>query len=334
MFIHRKISLGIALSVSGLVVNPVSAYDFGFSAGETSIYQTDFSVNDNWTLSGTSIDTVTGVIKGSAAFGRATYPLPAPVNLDLGDVFLYWSGIFPVRPTLTTANQEVDRYFVGLQYANNPPVCRQGTQIVSLTPCTGTQTEFDEEAELKVEMRPKNPTNPGNTLHRIYLDPDADPVNNLYTTQVTVPNYTEGVAMDFRLGFRKVSSTDYQVNWFYRNDSASPWQTMTNKLDGSPLILNLKNTDWVDTYRWFVPAPAPFESPVTFEAIRLQFRKGSTRDSAITALALTQIRTSPPIATDPLPVPEKASSIALLSLVGLGALFTRRQQKKENSRGF
>jgi hypothetical protein len=332
MFYLSKISFGAIVALSGLAISPVRAIAFSFSSGESVIYRTEFNDANGWSLPGATI--ANGQIVGNTAFGTASYLLANPVNVDLGEVFLYWSGIFPIRdpnnPNSTIQNQNTDNYFVGLQYAFNDPVCRvSATSAVLPSPtCPTGSTLVNENAELKVRMRPRNPVNPGDRFHDIYVDPDAVG-SNLLTTRTNIPTYTEGVAKDYRLGVKKTGTSSYTATLSFWENSA--WIPMTVQSTTNPLALTIQNTDWQDVRRWFT-TPAPFESPVTFEAINLQFRKGSTRDSSITSLALTRI---PPVssaqfsAPDPSPapatVPEPGATIALLSLLGFVPFFRKRR---------
>jgi hypothetical protein len=315
----KQVGLGLVLTAVGLTAVPTKgfAYNFHYSPEESEIFTTDFNNSSGWLLNGTVINS--GTIKANSSWGKASYSL-APVNLDRGNVFLYWSGIFP-----TSARTETDKYYIGLQYADNDPVCynSQTRTIVGKPPCTGTSvSEVDENAELKAEMRPRDRTNIANTYHRLYLDPDFDPINNYSpaTTRINVPSYQESVPMDFRLAIRKRSSTEYRANLSFWNGSS--WLTTTPK-QGYSLPLIIKSSDWIDANR-------QINNPVTFEAINLQFRQASaTRQSRITAIALTQVRPQPrlQLQQQAVQVPETSTTVALPLVLGLGMRLTRRKVK-------
>lgn len=316
----KNIGLGLILTAVSLATLPAKglAYNFHYSQEESEIFITDFNSSRGWLLNGTEIDS--GTIKASSPWGKASYFI-APVNLDQGDVFLYWSGVFPKG-----ARTEPDKYYVGLQYADNAFVCydSQTGMIVGSSPCTGSSvSEVDENAELKVEMRPQDRTNLANTYNSLYLDPDFDPINNYSpaTTRVNVPSYQEAVMMDFRLKIRKGSSTESEAILSFWNSTS--WLLMTPK-SGYSLPLSIGSSDWIDANR-------QIDNPVTFEAINLQFRQAaSTRQSAVTAIALTQVRQqSIQLRQQSVKVPEASTTIALLLVLGLGMLSTR-QKMKEN----
>ncbi|GFE71254.1 hypothetical protein [Chroococcus sp. FPU101] len=320
MITPKNLGLGIVLTVFSLSTLTAKgfAYNFHYTSAETEIVNTDFDSSNGWLLNGTVIDR--GTIKASSSWGSASYPI-APVNLDQGDVFLYWSGIFP-----SSARTEPDKYYVGLQYADNAPVCynSQTNSIVGSPPCTGIAvSEVDENAELKVEIRPRDRTNITNTYHRLYIDPDFDPVNNYspVSTRVNVPNYQEAVAMDFRLNIRKVSSSQYEAMLAFWNGIS--WLSMTPK-SGYTLPLNISSSNWIDANR-------QISNSVTFEAINLLFRQAaSTRQSMITAVALTQI--SPQTRSlalnqarpQAIQVNESSKNLALPLVLGLGMLFIKK----------
>ncbi len=318
MVILKNIGLGLILTALNLVTLPTNgfAYNFHYAQEESEIFNTDFDTYSGWLLNGTVIDS--GTIKASSPWGKASYAI-APVNLDQGDVFLYWSGIFP-----KSARTEPDKYYVGLQYADNAPVCYNSQLgiIVGTPPCTGSSvSEVDENAELKVEMRSRDRTNIANTYHRLYLDPDFDPVNNYSpaTTRVNVPSYQEAVPMDFRLEISKKSSTESEAIFSFWNGIS--WLSMTPK-QGYSLPLTIRGSDWLDANR-------QIDNPVTFEAINLQFRQSSSiRQSAITAIALTQVQ--PQSRQQSVKVPEASTTIALPLVLGLGMLLTRRTMARAN----
>lgn len=322
MLTLKKFKLGVVLSTISLLSLPIKgfAYNFNYTQDETVIFNTDFDSSSGWLLSGTVIDS--GLIKGSSPWGKASYSI-TPVNLDKGNVFLYWSGIFP-----RNARTEPDKYYVGLQYADNAPVCYDNptNQIVGTPPCTGlTVSEVDENAELKVEMRPRDKTNLANTYHKLYIDPDFDPINNYspVSTRLAVPNYVEGVAMDFRLQISKGLTQSSALFSFWNGIS---WQSMTAKQGYSfPLLIN--SSDWSDANR-------QSENPVTFEAINLAFRQAaSTRQSAITAIALTQVLSQTSLQQRQASVQvNEPSSITALSFLGLGIFFLRKKKNKESQK--
>lgn len=311
----KNIGLGLVLTAVSLAIPTQGlAYNFHYTQGESEIFNTDFNSSSGWLLNGTVIDS--GLIKASSPWGQASYSI-TPTNLDQGSVFLYWSGIFP-----KSARTEPDKYYLGLQYANNAPVCydRQTNRIVGSPPCTGLTSEVDENAELKVEMRPRDKTNIANTYNRLYIDPDFDPINNYSpaTTRVNVPSYQEAVAMDFRLEISKRSSTKSEATLSFWNGIS--WLLMTPK-SGYSLPLSIDSSNWIDANRQIA-------APVTFNSINLQFRQATaTRQSAITAIALTQVRSQSGQQQQSIQVPEPSTLMALPLVLGLGGLFTRQKLK-------
>jgi hypothetical protein len=335
--IRISCSLVLALSSSIFLQNTALGYNFRYSATETEIFNTDFNDSNGWILSGTTI--TGGEIKGVSEWGGASYSLDIPVNLERGEVFLYWSGIFPAtvsRPGLSplVAHRENDRYFLGLEYADNPAVavCVNANGVaVAYPPCTGATTPgtAQENAELKVALRPQHIGNSGNTYHQVYIDPDFDLVDNFTPVfSTTTPNnsalYQVGTAIDFRLGIKKVTADRYEASFQYRNNT--DWLPINargvNEIPESLrakyslLPLQIQQSDWIDDRRK-TQSPAPYLDPVVFKAIKIQFRKNSSLDSTITALALTQTTS----------VPEGSPAIAVLSVLGFGLFWGRRSHR-------
>ena len=311
MFTYKTITLNLLLTLLGLITlsTKVLAYDFRYNSSETEIFNTDFDSSSGWSLSGTTISD--GKISGASTWGTASYSIN-PVNLDQGNVFLYWSAIFPNK-----ARTEPEKYYLGLQYADNAPVCYNTltNKVVGTPPCTGSSVvRVDENAELKVEMRPRDTTNAGNTYNRVYVDPDFDPVAN-YSPASTRLNLPTIPTTDFRLGISKVSPTAYEALLSFWDNTA--WVNLAPK--STYLPLSIKDSDWIDANR-------QIESPVTFEAINLQFRKGSSLNSEITALALTQIRPQLRLRQF-VTVPESSSIMGLPLVLGFG-IFLKRQKRK------
>jgi hypothetical protein len=321
MITLKTIGLSLTVASLGLVSLPTQglASSFRYGQEESELFATDFDTSSGWLLGGTVINS--GTIRSNSPWGKASYSLN-PVSLDEGNIFLYWSGIFPIG-----ARTEPEKYYVGLQYSDNAPVCynSQTNRIVGNPPCTGTSvSEVDENAELKVEMRPRDKTNSANTYHKLYVDPDFDPISNYSpaSTRTNVPAYKENVPVDFRLGIGKKKLTEYEISFSYWDGIS--WLLMTSK-QGYNLPLIVGASDWINANR-------QIDSPVTFEAINLQFRQATaTRQSAITAIALTQIRSQPiPLRQQAIQVPEASATITLplLSILGLGMLFLRESEAK------
>jgi hypothetical protein len=277
MYNYQKAALNLFVTLLGVINLPskVFAYDFHYSSSETEIINTDFDSSNGWSLNGTTING--GKIFGTSGWGTASYSIN-PVNLDQGDVFLYWSAVFPNK-----ANTEAEKYYLGLQYADNAPVCYDSlaNKIVGTPPCTGTSVKIvDENAEIKVAMRPLQKGNPGNTYNSLYIDPDFDPIAN-YSPASTRLNLPTIPTTDYRLQISKASSNTYEALLSFWDNTNTTWVNIAPK--STYLPLSIKDSDWIDANR-------QIESPVTFEAINLQFRKGSSLNSEITALALTQVR--------------------------------------------
>lgn len=285
----KKIGLGIFLSTAFICSfsQKSLASNFKYSSEEIEIFNTELDTSEGWFLEGTKIDQ--GQLQGTSGWGKASYAI-SPLNLDNGDIFLYWSAIFPDNP-----KTERDKYYVGLQYSDNEPVPYQGNLI-------------DENAELKIAIRPEDKTNPGNSYNQIYIDPDFNATNNYSpaTTRVETPQTSSSQTTDYRLKISKLDANTYEASSFYWN--GTEWQ-LSNPKQGYTSTLGILSSDWINAER-------EIESPVTFEAINLLFR---TRESAVTAIALTQIQES-----DSASVPEPST------IMGLPLIFLLQKKLKQN----
>ncbi|GCA81307.1 hypothetical protein [Microcystis aeruginosa] len=330
-----KITPSLVLALSSLALLPFQSLAFSFGQGENPIFQTSFDntldaiSNSQWSLS-SGVSITNGSMITSSDFARASYTLPSPVNLAQGDVFLYWTAIFP-----NDARPDQDSYFIGLEYAQNPPVCRliSGIPQIAGYPnpgCTGSYTVVQEDAELKVNMRPRNETNSGDRFNLIYLDPDAHTTDNPRRTKLnqpvlkSTPNQLNNRELSFRLGISKsIDNPNSQTVTLSFWDEAQ-WKSMTIFDAVTPLSLEIENSEWVDVRRWF-ENPDPFENPLTFEAINFVLRKpsSSVNSTAITALALTQIPI-PNLSPLPVSVPESSYPIAMFSILGLFTMLMKR----------
>lgn len=334
-----KITPSLVLALSSLALLPFQSLAFSFGEGENSIFQTSFDntldaiSNSQWSLS-SGVSITNGSMITRSDFARASYTLPSPVNLAQGDVFLYWTAIFP-----NNARPDQDSYFIGLEYAQNPPVCRliNGNPQIAGYPnptCTGSYTSVQEDGELKVNMRPRNGSNSGDRFNLIYLDPDAHTTDNPRRTQLNQPvltsnpNQLNNRELSFRLGISKstVDSNSQTVTLSFWDEAQ--WKSMTifnTPTPPTPLSLEIKNSEWVDVRRWF-ESPDPFENPLTFEAINFVLRKPSStpNSTAITALALTQIPI-PNLSALPVSVPESSYPMAMFSILGLFTMLMKRK---------
>ncbi len=287
--------LGLSLFLSTAFICSFShkslASNFKYSSQEFEIFNTELNTDGGWLLEGTEI--VNGELQGKekSQWGKASYAI-SPLNLDDGDIFLYWSAILP-----DNAKTERDKYYVGLQYSDNKPVPYLGNFV-------------DENAELKMAIRPQDKSNSGNSYNQVYIDPDFDPSNNYSpaTTRVETPATLSSQTTDYRLQITKVDATayDYEASFFYWN--GSDWQ-LSNPKDGYTSSLKISSSDWINAER-------EIESPVTFEAINLLFRNPG---SAVTAIALTQIQEN-----DSASVPEPST------IMGLPLIFLLQRKLKQN----
>ena len=285
----------IFLSCFPNLESKVFAYDFKYDSGESEIINTDIDDSNNWILSNTEIDS--GEIKGTSAWGTGSYMLDSPVSLENGDIFLYWSASLPEG-----AKTERDKYYIGLNYSDNEPepYSDENGNILYYV---------DEDAQLKMAIRPEDKSNAGNSYHQLYIDPDFDPDNNYSpaSTKLEVPKFPDTNITNFRLKISKVSETEYEASSFYWN--GINWNLMTGKSESTSL-LKIKSSDWLN-------AKDEVEYPVTFEAINLQFRRPGT---TITAIALTQAQ-----GDNSTQVPESSNLIALPLILGYGILYKYRQ---------
>ncbi len=285
----------IFLSCLSNLPSKAFAYDFHYDDGESEVINTDLDNSTNWVLSDTEIDS--GEIKGTKEWGTASYILDSPISLDNGDIFLYWSASLP-----DGAKTERDKYYIGLNYSDNEPepYSDEDGNILYYV---------DEDAQLKMAMRPENPSNSGDHFHQLYIDHGFDQDNNDSSpstpppsTNLEIPKIPDTNITDFRLKISKVSATEYEASSFYWNGIS--WDLMTGKSEfTSPL--KIQSSDWLN-------AKDEVESPVTFEAINLQFRSPGT---TITAIALTQAQ-----GNNSTQIPESSNLIGLPLILGYGIL--------------
>ena len=288
--ILQKLALSLFISttfVCSFTTKSLAA-NFNYNSDELEVFKTEFDSSEGWLLEGTEIDN--GTISGTSSWGKASYAI-SPLNLDNGDIFLYWSGLFP-----EVAKTERDKYYVGLQYSDNDAVEYKGGTV-------------DENAELKMAIRPEDKFNVGNTYNQIYIDPDFDPINNFSPTKTRVetPDYQPLETTDFRLQVSKVNETMYEASSFYWN--GVDWELMGAK-EGNDAPLEIQSSDWLNAKR-------EIESPVTFEAVNFVFRKPG---SAITAVAVTQVQ-----GNNSAKVPEPSTILGLPLIFALGGRFKRRR---------
>ncbi|MEL7244004.1 MAG: PEP-CTERM sorting domain-containing protein [Cyanobacteria bacterium J06629_18] len=290
------LSLFIATTFVCSFANKSFAANFNYNSGELEIFNTEFNSSEGWSLEGTKIDN--GTISGTSDWGKASYSI-SPVNLDNGDIFLYWSGIFP-----KVAKTERDKYYIGLQYSDNDAVEYNGSLV-------------DENSELKMAIRPQDKSNKGNSYNKIYIDADFDPVNKLSPkTQVETPDIQPLETTDFRLKVSKVDETMYEASSFYWN--GIDWELMGAK-EGYNAPLEIQSSDWLNL-------KGEIESTVTFEAVNFVFRKPG---SAITAVAVTQVQ-----GNNLAKVPEPSTILGLPLILALGGRFKRRRKRVRGERNF
>ena len=153
-----------------------------------------------------------------------------------------------------------------MEYSDNEPVPYDGDLV-------------DENAELKIAIRPQDKFNKNNSYNQVYIDPDFDPINNSSpaTTRVEIPQTSSSQTTDYRLKISKLNATTYEASSFYWN--GIDWELSSGK-QGYNSSLEIQSDDWIN-------AEGEIESTVTFEAINLLFRNPG---SAVTNIALTQIQ--------------------------------------------
>ncbi|MDY6899770.1 MAG: PEP-CTERM sorting domain-containing protein [Cyanobacteriota bacterium] len=285
--ILQKLALSLFITTTFICsfANKSFAANFNYNSDELEIFNTEFDSSEGWSLKGTKIDN--GTISGTSDWGKASYAI-SPVNLNNGDIFLYWSSIFPER-----TKTERDKYYVGLQYSDNDAVEYNGSLV-------------DENAELKMAIRPKHKGNPGNSFNKIYIDPNVGNFSPA-TTQIEAPDIQPLETTDFRLKISKVNETMYEASSSYWN--GVDWELM-GAIEGNDAPLEIQSSDWLN-------AKGEIESPVTFEAINFVFRKPG---SAITAVAVTQVQ-----GNSLAKVPEPSTILGLPLILALGGRFKRRK---------
>lgn len=286
--ILQKLALSLFISTTFICSFAAKslAANFNYNSDELEIFNTEFDSSEGWLLEGTEIDN--GTISGTSDWGKASYAI-SPLNLNNGDIFLYWSGIFP-----EVAKTERDKYYVGLQYSDNDAVEYNGSLV-------------DENAELKMAIRPKDKFNVRNSYNEIYIDPNVG-TSSPAKTRVEIPDIQPLETTDFRLKVSKVNENKYEASSFYWN--GVDWELMGAK-EGNNAPLQIQSSDWLN-------AKGEIESPVTFEAVNFVFRKPG---SAITALAVTQVQGNTRAA-----VPEPSTILGLPLIFALGGGIKRRRR--------
>jgi hypothetical protein len=286
--------LGLGLFISTTFVCSFStkslASTFNYSSDEIEIFNTDFDTSQGWLLESTKIDN--GMISATNSWGKASYNI-SPLNLDNGDILLYWSAILPQN-----AKTERDKFYIGLQYSDNDAVDYNGGLV-------------DENAELKMAIRPEDKLNEKNSYNQIYIDPDFDPVDNFSPATTRVQTQNSQIT-DFRLKISKVNKTIFEASSFFWN--GLDWELMSGK-QGYNSSLEIQSSDWLN-------AKDEVESPVTFEAVNLLFRN---QGSAVTAVALTQVQGNN---SAKIPEPSTIIGLPLIFVLGTGLKQKRITKKR------
>lgn len=286
--ILQKLALSLFISTTFICSFAAKslAANFNYNSDELEIFSTELDSSEGWLLEGTEIDN--GTISGTSDWGKASYAI-SPVNLNNGDIFLYWSGIFP-----EIAKTERDKYYVGLQYSDNDAVEYNGSLV-------------DENAELKMAIRPKDKSNVTNDYNEIYIDPNVG-TSSPAKIQLETLDIQPLETTDFRLKVSKVNETMYEASSSYWN--GIDWEFMGAK-DGNNAPLQIQSSDWLN-------AKGEIESPVTFEAVNFVFRKPG---SAITAIAVTQVQ-----GNNSAKVPEPSTILGLPLILALGGRIKRKRK--------
>ena len=299
-----KLSLLRTLLLSGLLLLPTRAVAFSFQTGldETVIFSDNFDTDAGWQMEG-RVEISNGVLthQDTGSYGRARYQLDQPLSLDDGAISLYWAGVFP-----NMAHRERDAYWASLQFADNAPVCwDRGTNDVLPIDTAGTcpngTLRVDEDAELRVWLRPEAPT----VFHRVYLDPGfipgVDPEGLEYPlTQFRYPNHADAVEQ-YRLRLEQVGNvSEVSLSFWNGND----WQAMSTRRGNNPLLIEADG--WVDV-------EGTVYDPI-FEALNFQFRGPGFNGTPtwVEAVALTQEKHS----TQSVPEPALLLGLGLLGAVG------------------
>lgn len=253
MLFKKKLVIGLGLIGIVTLSNKVLAYNFNYGTGEQEIINTDLTESERWIFKNNSIDFSNGKLQAKSSWGKAAYPLDS-LSLEEGDIFVYWRGLFP-QFVNQSPNQyvELNKYFVGLKFLENLPVFSGETQII-------------EPAEVKVEMRPKHPTNPGDRFNRLYVDPGF---NIPHTAETKFSNFNLVNITDYRLQLSKIDDMTHEAITFY-------WENNQWKAISSLLI---DASDWINSQ-------GNSEMFPNFEALSVQFRSPG---AWIEDIALTQV---------------------------------------------
>ena len=254
----------------------VLSYDFYYREGESEIFNTDLDNSIGWEFDENSIEFNLGRMQAKSAWAKASYKINR-VNLDVNDIFVYFSVIFPnYQGELNYA--ENNKMLVGTQYLEN--------------------SDGIENAEIKMELRPTNPVNPGDRFHLSYVDPGFEESHN---AEIKIDNASLVNVTDYRLQLYKSSVMDYQAISFFWNVTSNQWQEIaTLEIEASDLINSIGEID----------------SPPTIEAVTVQFRMAGSK---LDAIALTKQEAQ---------VPEPLTLLGSATAFGFGAFFKRELAKK------
>lgn len=301
-----KLTALITLSAVGLLSVPTQALAFDFQMGgnETTILNDDFETGAGWQLSNT-LEIQGGVLshKNSGSYGRASYRLDNPLNLNDGAINLYWVGAFPEG-----AHKERDAYWPSLQYANNPAVCWKSStnEVVALGAngqCDSGYLKVDEDSEVRVWLRPDK----NNIFNRLYVDPGFDPGidpegQDSPLAHFKTPDHPDSTAEQYRLRLEQTDGVTEAVISYW---NGTDWQDV-NGTNGRSLPLQIDASDWIDI-------DDVLQGPI-FEALNFQFRGPGPSGIAtgVSAVALTQELSNAEA------VPEPGVTLGLVALAGIG----------------
>ena len=257
-------TFALGLSSIGILLIPSQtlAFDFRMGPNETTLLSDDFDTNLGWQL-GSYLEIRDGGLthKDFGSYGRASYRLDNPLNLNDGAITLYWVGAFP-----NGARKERDAYWPSLQYSNNPAVCWDSSTNEVLAPdsngqCNSGYLKVDEDSELRVWLRPDQP----NLFNRLYVDPGFDPGKDPEQQESPLaqwisPDHPDATAEQYRL---RLEQTDGVTEAILSYWNGTDWQNV-RALNGSHLPLLINASDWINI-------DGTVQDPI-FEALNFQFR--------------------------------------------------------------
>jgi hypothetical protein len=181
-----------------------------------------------------------------------------PLDINNGDIFIYWSSFFP-NSLNRNQDREADKYYIGLEYAENDPVCWNGlgganSIIKSVNvngSCDSGYTKQKENASVRMLLYPEG----GTVYHRLYEDEGFDPNEPAPPNRLNKPYLNNDKDQKYRLQFSKVDNNQIKVTPYYFTNNL--WEVITPRQGLDSFIL----LDYTDN-----------QELLTFETINIQFR--------------------------------------------------------------